>query len=188
MPEHDYSAFREVGIGDNLLAQIRAEAQALLDADAKVARLEGDLKQAEDAAKHIREKVLPDLMEKAETNIWTGLDGVAVEIKQVLRAGIPKDNPEAAFKFLEDVNYGDVIKNLIVIEFNRGEEAWAAKFKRDLAQRKKPVRATIKRSVHPQTLLATLRELLAKGTKVPMETFQAIQQRTAFVTVPEGKK
>lgn len=188
MAEHDYSAFREVGPGDNLLASIRAEAQNLLDAQANVARIEVELAAAEDVVKHLETKVLPDLMEKAEMENITCKDGVLVEIKPVLRASIPKENPEPAFAYLEEVKYGDVIKRQIVIEFNRGEEKWAAKFVRDLAQRKKPVRSTMKRSVHPQTLLATLRELLNKGTKVPMEKFQAIQQRTAFVTVPEAKK
>jgi hypothetical protein len=136
----------------------------------------------------LEEKVLPDLMEKAETNNWTGKDGVVIEIKNVLRASIPKENPEPAFKYLEEVNYSDVIKRQVVIEFGKGEEAWAAKFLKDMAQRKKPLRATVKKAVHPQTLLATLRELLKAGKKVPMESFQAMQQRTAVVTVPEGQK
>lgn len=80
---------------------------------------------------------------------------------------------EAAFAALEKAGQGDLIKHTLTIKFGKGEEKWAAKFMRDLAQRKKPLRVERKDAVAPQTLGAFVREqaAAAKEQGVPLKDY-----------------
>jgi hypothetical protein len=178
----DYSDFR-AGAGDNILASIAQTAREQLEAEAKVARLEDELKSAQASLRNIQEHVLPRLMEQAEQSEVTTAEGIKVEVKEVLRGSIPEASQQQAFAWLETNNAGALIKREVTIEFGKGEEAWAAKFMADLSKRKRPVRSKAKKRVHPQTLLAFLREQLEAGNDIPLELFGVFRQRFAKITL-----
>jgi hypothetical protein len=177
---HDYGEFKDAP-GDNLMGAITQTAIAMKRQEAEVARLEEELKAAQVRLRHLAEHELPGLMDTANMRDFTLADGTKIEVREQLRGSIPKPREEEAFAWLEEHNSGNLIKREFVIDFDRDEEKWAEKFKRDLEQRKKKVRAVIKRRVHPQTLVAYLRERLESGVEVPLDVFGVFRQRVAKV-------
>lgn len=181
----DYSEFKEAPSegGSNVLTQMAAMAAEQKAAEAEVERLDDELKKAKERLRYIRETKIPDFMEQNQMSDVTTADGIRVEITEEIRGSIPKANEPKAFTWLEDNNHGSVIKREIKIEFGKGEEAWASKFMRDMAQRKRPLKSTVKKAVHPQTLQALVRELLGRGEKFPMDVFGVHRQRVSKITV-----
>lgn len=184
---HDYGEFRD-GPGDNLLGSIRAVARRLKSEEAEVARLEEALQKAKERMRHTAEHELPGLMETAGMAKFALEEGTEIVVHEVLRGSIPKSRADEAHAWLEEHNSGGLIKREVVIEFDRGEEGWAKKFLADLAKRKKPVRSQVKKNVHPQTLLAYLREKLGNGEPVPLDLFGVFRQRVAKVEMKEANK
>lgn len=179
---HDYSEFKD-GPGDNILAQIASKAKEQVAAEAKVARLEEQLKEAQAELRMIAEQELPALMDAAEQVKLTTKDGIEIQVAEAIRANIPEANKDKAFSWLEDNNHGRLIKREFKIEFGKDEEAWANKFERDLAKRKKPLRVSRKKAVNPQTLSAFVREQLAEGVSLPMDLLGVFRQRFTKVKV-----
>lgn len=174
-----------VPAGDNILSEIAAVAQQQLDAELKISKLEDELKSAQATLRNIQEHVLPNLMDTASQASCTTKSGLKVEVTEVLRGSIPQASEAAAFAWLEANNSGALIKRQIVVEFGKGEEAWANKFAADLAKRKRPLHSKTKRSVHPQTLQAYLREQLGAGVDIPLSIFGVFRQRFSKVTAPK---
>ena len=150
-------------------------------------RLEGlvadkmkELKEAQLQLADISEKRLPELMDELELKTFETSEGLKINIKETMRASITQSKPEQqqeAFTWLEDHGHGHLIKREFKIEFGKSENKWADKFERDLAKRKKPLRATRKMSVHSGSLAAFLAEELAKGVDVPLEIFNGFRQQ-----------
>lgn len=180
----DYSEFRDAP-GANILAMIAAEAVNQKRAEAEVARLEEELKKAQAELRNIKEHVIPRLMDDASQVRVTTKDGITVEVEEKLRGSIPESSAEAALSYLEEHGAGAIIKRQFIIEFGKGDEAWAKKFAADLAKRKRPLLAKTKRAVHPQTLLAYLREQLEAGEAVPLEVFGVYRQRSSKISLPK---
>ena len=178
--QHDYSDFKK-GPGDNLLKQISATAAEQKAAELRVAELEDQLKEAQVALRDVKEHRLPELMAAAEQKKITTLDGIGVEIKEIIRGSIPAASADQAFAHLEEVGDERLIKREFNIQFGKDEEKWANKFEGDLKRRKKPLRVKRKKAVNPQTLQAYVREKLAKGEKFPMKLFGVYVQKFAKV-------
>jgi len=180
----DYSEYRS-SPGDNLLAQISATAARQKDVEARIEAAEAELKAAQAELRRISEVELPELMDAADVASFTTTEGIKVEVREVIRGGIPSGTAEQAYAWLEDNGHAALIKRQFVIEFNRDEEAWAKKFAADLSKRKQKLRAKIKKTVHPQTLQAFVREQLEEGVEFPMQTFGVFRQRYTKVSVKD---
>ena len=169
--------------GDNLIVQISQTAVELKDAQALVAALEDQLKEAKANVVHLGERVLPELMDSADMSSFTTKEGIVVSVNERIRASIPAKSQVEALAWLIDNGEDGVIKRQFTIEFGRDDHKWAEKFERDMKQRKKPLPCKRKSSVHPQTLAKTISDKLAAGVDVPMETFGAFRQRFSTVKV-----
>lgn len=178
----DYSDHKD-GPGDNLLAQLSGLALDQKRAEAEVARLEEALRKAKETLKDISEHRMPALMDEAEMSEFKTKDGIKIKIKETIRASIKDENAAKAFAWLEEHEHGNLIKREFKIEFGKDEESWAKRFQSDLAKRKKPLKHTLKRSVHPQTLSAFITEQLREGVDVPLATFGAFRQRASEINL-----
>lgn len=186
-PAYDYGEHTRGGdatpVGDNAMAQLNGLARDQANAEALVASLEERVKDAKLVARNISEKTLPAIMDELGLETFKTTDGFEISVKEEIRGNIPKNNPEPAFKWLEDNGEEKLIKREFTIQFGKGEEAWAKKFMRDLRQRKKPLNCKVKRTVHVQTLKAFVREQLEEGVPIPLETFGVFRQRLTKVKV-----
>lgn len=160
-----------------------AEQQQILIRE--IAELEAALQIKHQALKTNQEVDLPEAMTAAGLRDFSLTDGTEIGIRQIISASIPKATQDQAFAWLEKHNAGSLIKRVITIEFGKGEEAWAKKFLADLAKRKKKVKATVKQSVHAQTLGAYVREMSNKHIVVPDKLLGVFRLRKAEIKKPE---
>ncbi len=183
--EYDYSAWETDEPGGNLMSRIEGLAQEQLDAEARVSALEAQLAEAKAAVTLVKETKLPNLLEEAQLGkskvVTPG--GLIINLKEAIRGTIPKGNEEKAHTWLEDNGNGALIKRTVTIDFNKDQEAWARKFMRDCAQRKKALNLKLVRGVHASTLRAFIKVSLADGIAIPLDTFGAYRQRFTDVKV-----
>lgn len=183
-PTYDYSDYEDAAKpppGDNILARLGALAADQLQAEARVAQLEADLKQGKEDLRDICENKLPALMEEAGQAEELTVSGIKIAIKTAIRGSIPKGKEAPAFAWLEKNGHERIIKRQFTIDFGKEEDKWADKFERDCAQRKKPLHLKRKKTVAPQTLQAFVRGQLEEGVAIPMDTFGVFRQKFAKV-------
>lgn len=170
---------------DNELKSVVGLAREQWKWEREIGRLKDELKKAEEALKNVAERELPNLLVEIGMTQFKLSNGALLELKTETYASISAEHRAAAHKWLEDHEHGNIIKREFNIRFNRGDEAWAKKFQRDLAQRKKPLAVVVKRAVHPQTLQAWVREALAAGITVPEDIFGIFKKRVTKLTPPK---
>lgn len=193
MTELDYSAYvenRSAELNKELdnfqkdtLKKLSFWALKQKEAEKRVSEATDELKKAEMALRDIAEKTIPDLMKEAHIFSFVTTDGLKIKLKDVVSAKISENNQDAAFAWLEKNDHGNLIKREFKISFNKDEEQWAKKFEQDLRKRKKDVRYEIKRAIPHQTLSAFVREQLAEGVNIPLDTFGVFKKLVAKVDI-----
>lgn len=182
---YDYSDYEDSQpvVGDNMLARLSGLATDQAHAEARVLRLDEELKEAKETLRHISENQLPELMEEAGMETFSTSDGLGISINSVIRGSIPKSTAGQAFMWLEENGHGRLIKRTFTIDFGKDDDKWANRFERDLARRKKPLNVKRKKAVHPSTLTAFVRSQLEEGVAIPMTTFGVYRQRVSKVKI-----
>lgn len=181
---------------DDLLNNVATLARRQLEVEGEIAELTALLAQKNLDLKAIREGSLPLAMTEVGMTKFTMTGGYEVVIHDGVYGSITKEKADAAHAWLEKHGHGDLIKRTITITFGKGEEAWAAKFMRDMALRKKPLRHELKRAVNHNTLGAFVREQarLAKEENLPIELkldkelLSVFELRYAEVNPPKAPK
>jgi len=186
--QFDYSDFADEKPGENMLAIISHAAKEQLDIETEIAQLEEQLEEAKVRLREVSWYKLPKLMDEARQQELTTIDGITVKVDENIRASIKEANEAKAFSFLEEAGQAGMIKREFLISFNRDEEQWAAKFQRDLTQRKKPVKAKIKRSVHSGTLSSWVKKELESGKDLPLDILGVFRQRVSKLTVKDQRR
>ena len=98
-------------------------------------------------------------------------DGSKVELKPTYGAYIKVDNRDKAFEWLKENGYDDIIKNVVSVQFGRGEEKLAD----DLVSLTTGAGYSPdqKKDIHPQTLKAFVKDQVENGNEFPMDLFGA---------------
>lgn len=184
---YDYSEFEdeEVVIGDNALSRLSGLAREQAHAEARVARLELELKEAKENLRDISERKLPNLMDDVGMETFTTQEGMEIRISTTIRGSINKSNEAEAFQYLEDNGNGSLIKRQFTVDFGKDEEERALEFSKMLSDDEKGFNVKSKKSVHPQSLSSFVREQLEKGVAIPMETLGVYRQRFSKVKIPD---
>lgn len=181
---HDYSQYGDKEpVGDNAMARLTGLAADQKAAETLVEQKMKELENAKAALLKIKEHELPDLMDDLGMTEFKTTEGIKIEVEEHLRGSIPKAHEGEAFAYLENNKHDRLIKREFVISFGMGDEKWAAKFRRDLAQRKKPLNSKVKRVVAPPTLKKFVKEQLEAGVDFPLRLFGVYRQRLSKVTV-----
>lgn len=156
------------------LKQVADVARRYVELEADIASLEEQLSTKKAALKAVREAELPLAMTTVGLESFQLVGGGKIELKKMIAASITEVNKEAAHSALERAGYGSIIKHEIKIMFGRGEEAWAAKFMRDLAKRKRPIPHTRRDFIEYQTLQKQAREMVEAAREQNLEPAEAI--------------
>ena len=127
--------------------------------------------------KDISQQKLPDAMRECNLAEIKLSDGSKVSVQQFYSARIGKEREEEAFAWLKQNGHEDIIKNVVSVQFGRGEDESANNVLDNLvAQGYVP---SNKRWVEPMTLKAFAREQVENGTDLPFETFNVyVGQKT----------
>ena len=152
---------------DQGLGKISTLAERYTDLDEEIKDLETRLKVLKEQAREIAEKQLPDAM--AEVGKFTLTDGSEVTVKPYYSAKISDEKREECFGWLQDHGHEALIKDEVVLTFNRGEHEKAEEFKAQLEEQ--GMEYSGKMGVHPQTLTAFVKEQVESGAEFPLELF-----------------
>lgn len=158
-----------------------ARRQVMLERDIKLQQDAVAVLQQELAG--IAERDLPEALSAAGIG-WrypVG-NGWSVELEERTFGNISEARAAEAHTWMEEHGFGSLIKHVITVSFGKGEDTWARKFMRDLAQRKRPVNADRKDAVHGSTLGKFVRDNVAT---IPHELFGVYFKKTAKVVPPE---
>lgn len=148
-----------------------------------------DILKAAKADKEVWMKELAELLDTSGYAVGSKIflkNGREMKLKDFFAANIPSKSAidgckdpekqddmiqrkEKALKWLDDNGVGDVIKNQIIAMLPRGDANKAAQIANYLLELE--VGYIREESVHPQTLVATLKEALRDGKNIPFETF-----------------
>jgi hypothetical protein len=131
---------------------------------------------------------LPDQMSSAGTSLFKNEEGWKVEVKPFVAGSLPKEEEKrtAALEWIRSVQAGDIIKNRLAVEFERGEDNIAGEIKAKLDEL--GMDYELKEDVHPQTLLSFARERMKGGEEVPLETLGLYAGRNAKIEPPKRRK
>ena len=154
---------------DQGLGKISTLAERYTDLDEEIKDAETRLKILKEQARDIAEKQLPEAMAEIGVAKFTLTDGSEVTVKPYYSAKISDDKREECFTWLQDHGHEALIKEDVVLSFNRGEHEKAEEFKAQLDQQ--GMEYSGKMGVHPQTLTAFVKEQVESGAEFPLELF-----------------
>ena len=159
------------------LKEVSFWAQEQLRLEEVVRLKEEDLADEKKKLKDIVEQKLPDAMRECNLSEIKLADGSKVSVQQFYSARIGKEREAEAFAWLKQNGHEDIIKNVISVQFGRGEDESAVSVSESLiAQGYAP---TNKRWVEPMTLKAFAREQVENGTDLPFDVFNVyVGQKT----------
>lgn len=147
-------------------------------------RAEEALQRAKDVERQLIERDIPELLEKMRLDKCTTSSGIEVSVKREIRASLPGmervDDRLRAFQWLLDGGNGGVIKNKVIVELDRGKDERADQLVVEL--RAQGFEPQSYKDVHPMTLSALVRELVAAGKIVPRDCLNVFDDRKAKLT------
>jgi 16S rRNA C1402 N4-methylase RsmH len=153
------------------LTSVAALARQIRDKEERIQGLEETLKDEKKALLKLTDEEMPAMLAEIGISSFSLDDGSTVEVKQTYGASILVDNRPAAYEWLREHGYDDVIKNTVLCQFGRGEDDLASSFAA-FAQQQGYVPEQ-KTEIHPQTLRAFIKERVEEGEAFPMELFGA---------------
>jgi len=153
------------------LTSVAALARQIRDKEERIQGLEETLKDEKKALLKLTDEEMPAMLAEIGISSFSLDDGSTVEVKQTYGASILMDNRPAAYEWLRDNGYDDIIKNTVLCQFGRREDDQASAFAA-FAQQQGYVPEQ-KTEIHPQTLRAFVKERVEEGDAFPMELFGA---------------
>lgn len=154
-------------------------ARAIGNKEAEIGDLEDLLKSKKEELRRQSEEELPSMMAELGINSFELDDGSKVTVRDLYGGYISVPNRDAAYEWLRENNYDDIIKNIIAVQFGRGEDQKAEHYLKILeGHGLLPEQNT---SIHPSTLKAWVKERMENGDQFPMDLFGAFVGQRAVI-------
>ena len=151
------------------LTNISQLSRKLTQMEDQIEHLESELKIRKDELRKLSEDTLPNaLLEQGLSEIKL-TDGTTLSVTNYYSARITEETRDAAFKWLQENELGDIIKNTVSASFGREENDAAQELMARLEEEGHDL--VQKKWVEPMTLKATVKEQVEKGVALPLETF-----------------
>src|SRR3990167_5203131 len=180
---HDYSGEEEVPAPDQLQL-LGALVDKLGGAEAEVERLELMLKEAEAAARNLRETDIPELMQSIGLKELVTESGLKVKLREEVRVSFFSKEPEKrepAYAWLAANHHDGLIKNKVEMQFGKEQGELAEQVMTYLRLFGTPLNVTRKKEINHMTLVAFLKEQIREGLEVPLPLFNGYIQKFAKV-------
>jgi len=161
------------------LTTVAGMARAIRDKEAEVNELEQKLKNEKRALMKLTDEDLPTMLAEIGLTSMKLDDGSEVSIKPQYGANILVDNRPAAYEWLRENGYDDIIKNTVACTFGRGEDDKASAFA--AFAEKEGFFAEQNTGIHHTTLRAFVKERVENGDDFPMELFGAYVGQRAII-------
>lgn len=181
--EADASQLAEVQ--EAKVSRLSALAEDLQTQVDDIADLEQQLKDKKRAMYKLSDEDIPALMQELGMKDFTLTNGVKVSVAPTYGGSISQANQAPAFDWLRENDYDDIIKNVVSVQFGKGEDSKATElYERLSASGLEPGN---KQSVHSQTLKAWIRERVEAGDNFPMDLFGAHVGQRAKIKSTRGR-
>jgi hypothetical protein len=135
---------------------------------AKIDELNSQLAQQQGHLAKLLEVDIPEAMKVAGLKAFTLEDGSVVQCETKNYGSYTKENEPAVFAWMRKNGHGSLIKNIIAIQFGKGEDEKAEKLKALLVS-KKFTNFIQNESIHAGSFKAFVREQLEAGNKLPKQ-------------------
>jgi len=154
-------------------------ARAIRNKETEIDDLESMLKEKKEQLRRQSEEDLPSMMAELGISSFELDDGSRVTVKDLYGGHISLANRDAAYLWLRDNGFDDIIKNTLSIVFGRGEDQKADHFMKILEGY--GLLPEQKTGVHPSTLKGWVRERMESGDSFPMDLFGAFVGQRAVI-------
>ena len=181
---YEADATSSVGEG-NILSRITHMVRELKARREDVRIAEEALKAAQQAVQLIEEGTLPELMAEAGQERLRTIDGDDLAIKESVNASIPVARVAEAIEWLDRHNQGALVKRELKLMFGMGDRDEGDRVIKMLVG--EGLVPSDKQFVHPQSLAAAVREMLALGVNVPLYLLGVHVRKRVEVKEPKRK-
>jgi hypothetical protein len=169
MIDFEEAATELTNVGDKDLKAVADLVRQQLVIERRIEDLEDELKRAQQNLAKISQEILPEALAEHGLSELKMEDGSKITVSQFIQAHISKEKQEDAFDWLRENNFDDLIKNVVSLEFGKGEDDHARDVMETLTNR--GYWPQNKQSVHPSTLKAFVKEQVEKGAEIPSDLF-----------------
>ena len=146
-------------------------ANAMVDAEEDVKSKSDMLDRAKERLRVLKEEAVPGIMQELGLTYLTLDTGKKLSIKQDVYASIAAGDKDKAFLWLDEHNFGGLIKVDIKVSYGKGERDNAIEFYNQCTGL--GLSAALSEGIHAQTLKAFLNEQIRNGAEIPLELFGA---------------
>lgn len=166
-------------IPEDNMGKIGAVATDIAETEIEIANLKEQLKKKEDYKTKLSEEVLPSLFSEVGLSELKLSDGRKIKVSEYYRAAIKVENREAAYTWLRNNGFGDLVKNQVTCSFGRNEDEKAKSLIDTLNTQ--GYQSMQREWVEPSTLRAFIREQHEAGKQLPMDLLGAfVGQKTTI--------
>lgn len=148
---------------DDSINTISKLAERIIDFQKRISRIEDTLKTDKAELRKLTDEELPAAMAEVNMKKFETDSGYSVAIKKIYVTNIKVEDRPDAFEWLRENGHGDLIKNIVSINFGKGEDDIAVRFKALAEEENIPVETDTK--IHPMTLRAWGKEQMEKGNR-----------------------
>ena len=151
------------------LSSVGALAKRAKELEAEIKELEDTVDERKQQQRKLLEETIPAMLQELGLSKFSMLDGSEITVKPFYSASIKEENRAAAYEWLREHGYDDIIKNTVSVRFGRNEDQLCETLLNQLREQNYPVEQAQK--IEPQTLKAWVREQVERGSEFPTELF-----------------
>ena len=159
----------KIKVDTSMAKDIAVKCNELIDLQNEIKTIEEKLNKVKEQEKFLSEHAIPSLMQSSGISMIKLEDGTEVKVSPYYYAKISEDKKEAAFAWLREKGFGDIIKNNISLDFGMNQDSEANNV---VAQLKaKGYNVFQSTTVHSGTLKAFVKEQITEGKGLPEDLF-----------------
>jgi predicted HTH transcriptional regulator len=162
------------GTAPSELEQCRMLGAKMASLKQEIKDLEEQAKAKEEEFKNIEQNLLPELFHNLEIDEIRMADGTRIKLEEFPVGRITEPKREAAFSWLRENNLDSIIKNVVNIPLDRGQDQYVDHIV-ELCGRLN-LSMERKEAIHPMTLKAFIKEQ-AESPDFPRELFNVYEVR-----------
>ena len=159
----------KIKVDTSMAKDIAVKCNELIDLQNEIKTIEEKLNKVKEQEKFLSEHAIPSLMQSSGISMIKLEDGTEVKVSPYYYAKISEDKKEAAFAWLREKGFGDLIKNNISLDFGMNQDSEANNV---VAQLKaKGYNVFHSTTVPSGTLKAFVKEQITEGKGLPEDLF-----------------
>ena len=166
-------------VDDKSLKALSQKCNKLEALQTEIDQQEQNIKSLKEKQRKLSEEEIPTfLQEKGLTSIRLN-NGTEVSVAEDIKPGVLVANRSFCYQWLRDNGFGDLIKNIVSVNFGMGEDQDAVNLKKQIDEL--GLVCAEKEDVHYQTLKAFVGEQHRKGVNLPDEFGVHVANKTKIV-------